>query len=108
MQTTFSYHPKDKWVLDEVREKAYLERKSKSAVIVEILEEYFLKGKRIGEILLTIGCLSEEELREAMEIQKQENGRRCLGEILLEQAFVKERDLKRALTIQNRSSHDEG
>jgi len=107
MQTTFSYHENDRWVLEEVREKAYLERKSKSAVIIAILEEYFLNEKRIGEILLTIGCLSEEELREAMEIQKQENGRRCVGEILLGQGFVKERDLKKALAIQNRSSHEE-
>ena len=107
MQTTFSYHENDRWVLEEVREKAYLERKSKSAVIVEILEEYFLKGKRIGEILLTTGCLSKEELRQGIEIRKAENGRRCLGEILLGQGFVKERDLKKALAIQNRSSHEE-
>ena len=106
MQTTFSYAPKDKWVVEEVREKAYLERKSKSAVIVEILEEYFLKGKRMGEILLSMGSLSEEQLREAIEIQKQENGRRCLGEILLQQGSAKERDLKKALTIQNRSSRN--
>ncbi len=108
MQTTFSYHEKDRWVLEEVREKAYFERKSKSAVIVAILEEYFLKGKRIGEILLTTACLSKEELRQGIEIQKQENGKRCLGEILLEQGFVKEGDLKRALAIQNRSSLDQG
>jgi hypothetical protein len=106
MQTTFSYDPKDKWVVEEVREKAYLERKSKSAVIIEILEEYFLKGKRMGEILLSMGCVSEEQLSEAIEIQKQENGRRSLGEILLQQGFVKERDLKKALAIQNRSSRD--
>jgi hypothetical protein len=108
MQTTFSYHEKDRWILGEVREKAYFERKSKSAVIVAILEEYFLKGKRIGEILLTTDCLSEEELKQGKEIQKRENGRRCLGEILLEQGFVKERDLKKALAIQNRSSLDQG
>ena len=106
MQTSFSYNAKDKWVLEEVWDKAYLGRKSKSAVIVEILEEYFLKGKKMGEILLSMGSLSEEQLREAIEIQKQENGSRSLGEILLQQGFVKERDLKKALAIQNRSSRD--
>lgn len=30
--------------MDEVEEKAYLEGKSKSAVIVAILEEHFTKG----------------------------------------------------------------
>lgn len=44
MQITFSYSKEDKWVLDEVEEKAYLEGKSKSAVIVAILEEHFTKG----------------------------------------------------------------
>jgi len=104
MQTTFSYDEKDNWIMDEVEEKAYLERKSKSAVIVAILEEYFAGGKRIGEILLRIGSLSQEELEKGLEIQGKKEESRPLGEILIEEGFVKERDLRRALALQSRSS----
>jgi len=106
MQTTFCYHEKDEWILEEIREKAHLERRSKSSVIVAMLEEYFLQGKRLGEVLLSMGSLSQEQLREAIEIKKRENGRRRLGQILLERGFVKEGDLKKALFIQSHASHD--
>ena len=103
MQTTFSYDEKDNWIMDEVRQKAYLERKSKSAVIVAILEEYFAGGKRIGEILLRIGSLSQEELDKGLEIQGKKEESRRLGAILIQEGFVKERDLRRALALQSRS-----
>jgi len=41
MQTTIYYKDEDAYLLDKVGEKANRERKTKSAVILTILEEYF-------------------------------------------------------------------
>ncbi len=51
MQISFYYTKKDKHLIDKFKQKARKERKSKSAVILSILEEYFeredkaVKGK---------------------------------------------------------------
>jgi len=47
--------------------------------------------KRLGEILIEQGMLKEEELVQALEIQKQEGG--LIGEILLRNRMVTEEDL---------------
>jgi len=100
MQTSIYYTKKDKWLLSKVDDKAQLERRSRSAVILAILEQYFTRKKKIGEILQDIGCISREQLTGALEIQEQHRGNQLLGEILLNQSFIKEKDLQRALALQ--------
>jgi hypothetical protein len=104
MQITIYYTQEDQYLLDLVEQKAYRERKSRSAVILTILEWYFEAGRKLGEILVDMGKLSKEDLERALKIQEEENFKRRLGEILTEEGFVKPRDVQRALRIQQRSS----
>ena len=55
--------------------------------------------KRIGEILIENGMLTEEQLNIGLEIQKKEGG--LIGQILLKKGFVSEKDLINALTKQS-------
>jgi len=61
MQTTIYYRERDEYLLNKVEEKANRERKSKSAVILSILEEYFLRGENVVTILKEIGELKSEK-----------------------------------------------
>lgn len=106
MQLTISCNDRDRWIIKEIEERAYLQKKSKSSVIIAMLEGHFTKGKKIGEILVSWGLLSEEELKKGLEIQKQQKHKPLLGEILLSEGFVKEIELKRALTMQRGSLED--
>ncbi|MFB6291408.1 MAG: hypothetical protein ABEJ25_06750 [Candidatus Bipolaricaulia bacterium] len=99
MQTTIYYKEGDEYLIDKVEEKANRERKSKSAVILSILEEYFEGGRRVGEILNDMGAVSSNELKDALKAQEQGTEKR-LGEILLENDYVREVDLDRALQVQ--------
>ncbi len=54
---------------------------------------------RIGDILLDLGYIKEEDLRRALQIQSAEGRRRRLGEILTD-FFIKEEDLFKALSVQ--------
>src|SRR3989338_5651506 len=54
--------------------------------------------KKIGEILLEHGALSEEHLSEALREQKSHGG--LLGEILIRLGYVKEEDIVVALATQ--------
>lgn len=54
--------------------------------------------KRLGEILLKNGSISEEQLQRALDFQKGEGG--LLGEILVKLGYVNERDIVQALTVQ--------
>lgn len=101
VQTSICFTSKDKWLLEKVRKKAEVERKSQSAVILAILEEYFVKSRKIGEILENMRYLSSTDLIRALEIQKQKKPRKLLGEILVEENFVNRRELERALTLQD-------
>jgi type IV pilus assembly protein PilB len=56
------------------------------------------RNRMIGEILLEMGCLSEEDLQEALRIQQETNKR--LGDVLVEEAFIQQEDLTRALAEQ--------
>jgi len=53
MQLTISCNDRDRWIIKEIEERAYLQKKSKSSVIIAILEGHFTKGKKIGEILVS-------------------------------------------------------
>ena len=54
--------------------------------------------KRLGDILIESGKLTEDKLKEALLIQKQVGKR--LGEILVEQNFVTEEDIIEVLEKQ--------
>ncbi len=55
--------------------------------------------KRIGEILLNLGYITEDALSRALEIQQKEGHKRKIGEIL-EELALKEEELIQALSIQ--------
>ena len=99
MQTTIYYKDEDEYLIDKVEEKATRERKSKSAVILSILEEYFEAERRVGEILNDMGAVSSDQLQDALKAQEKGTDKR-LGEILLDNDYVREIDLDRALQVQ--------
>ena len=103
MQVTMYFSDEDKYLIDLVDEKARRERKSRSAVMLSILEQYFEEGKRLGEILVDLGAVSPREVEKALEIQRggSKSGK-LLGEIMLENMFVDKTELERALVVQNR------
>lgn len=100
MQTTIYYKKDDSYLIDKVKEKADRERKSKSAVILSILEHYFEAEKRIGEILSDLGAVTPDKVDEALSKQKDGGVDKKLGEILVERDHVREIDIDRALQIQ--------
>lgn len=55
--------------------------------------------KRLGEILIENGVLTEEHLQTALEIHRREGG--LIGEILLKHKFVEEKDVVAALLTQS-------
>jgi len=54
---------------------------------------------RIGELLIKQGLMSESQLQEALNIQKQQKGSR-IGEILIQAGMIKEEDFAVALSTQ--------
>ena len=67
MQTTIYIGKDDKYLINLVGKKAEKDRKSRSAVILEILEQYFEQGKTITEILIDIGALTPNQLKKIRE-----------------------------------------
>jgi hypothetical protein len=56
------------------------------------------KRQKFGELLLTNGSISPEQLEEALQAQQQGGG--LLGDILLEKGFITETEIVRALSTQ--------
>lgn len=56
------------------------------------------KRPLLGELLIKRKLLTEEQLQEALEVQKKENG--LLGEVLVRLKFVEEKDIVVALIVQ--------
>ena len=108
MQTTIYYSNEDSYVIKQVDMKGRRERKSRSAVILSILEEYFEREKRIGEILIDLGALSHADLAKGLELQQNGFTKKLLGEILLEEELVGQEAVERALVIQERNTRDSG
>ncbi len=101
MQVTLYFGEEDEYLIRLVDEKARKERRSRSSVVLSILEEYFEKDKKLGEILVDLKVVTPQEVEEALELQK--NGaNKLLGEILVEKGRVDKRHIDRALEIQNR------
>ena len=60
--------------------------------------------KRIGEILVDMGCTSADEIAEALGVQAAPDEARRLGEILVSSSRVNQVDLDTALTRQRRTT----
>jgi hypothetical protein len=103
MQTTIYYRDEDQYLMDKLEQKSSRERKSKSAIILSILEEYFESNRKVGGVLQDLGALDGKQLKSALEDQSDGKDKKLIGEILLEKGYVEEVDLDRALTIQNRA-----
>jgi len=102
MQTTIYYSEDDAYLIKQVDCKGQCERKSRSAVILSILEQYFESTKRLGEILVDLGVISHSELAKGLELQKTRFTDKLLGDILLEEELVAPEAVERALIIQGR------
>jgi len=62
------------------------------------MEQTSTKRKRLGEILISAGLINEEQLRKALELQKQ-TGRK-LGEVFIKEGFVTEEQVIKVLETQ--------
>jgi len=102
VQVTLYYNEEDRYLLELVDQVAERERKSRSAVIMSILEEHFERGKRLGEILVDMQVVGPEEVEQALEEQKNRNHSLKLGEILVKKGLVPDGAVKRALVVQGR------
>ncbi len=102
MQTTIYYNKEDAYLISKVDAKSRCERKSRSAVILSILEDYFEKDKRLGEILVDLGVLAQKDLSKGLDLQRTQFADKLLGDILLEEAYVTREAVERALMIQDR------
>jgi hypothetical protein len=102
MQTTIYFNEEDAYLVKQADAKGRRERKSRSAVILSILEEHFEAEKRLGEILVDLGVLTHADLAKGLELQRTRFTDKLLGDILLEEACVTPEAVERALLIQGR------
>jgi len=97
------YRKDDEWLLEKVDEICARERRSRSAVILSLLEEYFERDRKIGEILKDMGLVSLEELQEAIDTQKKHKNENKLGQILEEKGAVTKNHVQRVVGLQRRT-----
>jgi hypothetical protein len=102
VQVTMYLTDEDAYLLRLIDQKAEQERKSRSAVILSIIEEHFEKGCRVGEILVDLGVLSKADLAHALELQRDTFADKLLGDVLVSEHGVEEASIARALTVQSR------
>ena len=102
MQVTIYLTDADGYLLRLVDEQSHRDRKSRSAVMLSILEEHFEKNHRLGEILVDLGVLSPADLTRVLELQKESFADKLLGELLVSEHGVDTNAIDRALTIQSR------
>ncbi len=105
MQTTIYYQERDQYLLDKVEMKAQRERKSKSAVILSIIESHFEAEKKIGDILRDLGVITSRQLQDVLKEQQERRSEELIGEIMLDEGYVQEIDIDRALSIQSRTEN---
>jgi hypothetical protein len=103
--TTY-YGEQDKYLLELVDKQARQERKSRSAVILSVLEEHYEREKKLGEILVDLGVVSPSDVQKSLELQKTTFTEKLLGEILAEQQGVDKQTIEHALMIQERAKQD--
>ena len=103
MQVTIYFGDADEYLIGLIDAKSSRERKSRSAVIISLLEEYFESGRKLGEILVDLGVLSEEDLGRALTLQSTDGFKgKLLGEVLEAELAVTAAEVQRALEIQSR------
>ncbi len=102
MQMSIHYSEEDQYLIDRLEKEANRKRKSKSAMVLSILEEHFEAEQKLGEILKDMRIVNQQQLRQALERQKKAEQERRLGEIMLEEDYVDEVDLDRALQVQKK------
>ena len=100
MQISVHYRKEDQYLIDQVEKKARRERRSKSSVIISIIESYFESEKRIGQILRDLNVLDTRQLEEGLRTQKAEDFEEPLGRILIDKGYIQHLDLEKALSIQ--------
>jgi len=96
------YRKDDAWFLKKVDKICARERRSRSAVILSLLEQYFEQEKKIGEILQDMGFISLEQLQEALELQKKEKKQKKLGQILKGKGIITEEHIQRVVGLQRK------
>lgn len=101
MQMTIYYTKEDQYLIDKVDELAHKERKSRSAVILSILEWYFEGNKKLGEILVDMGKIEPKDVEKILQAQKGEKQKKLIGELLIQAGLVSRKDVLRALAIQS-------
>lgn len=104
MQVTLYYGEEDRYLLELVDRVAERERKSRSAVIMSILEQHFERGKRLGEILVDMKAVTPRDVDEALQEQRTTQAGRLVGEILVDKGRVTEEMVRRAVIVQGRCS----
>lgn len=104
MQMTIYYTKDDQYLIEKVDELAHKERKSRSAVILSILEWYFEGNKKLGEILVDMGKIDPNDIEKILEAQKTEKQKKLIGELLVQAGLVSRKDVLRALAIQSSKS----
>lgn len=57
-----------------------------------------LNRKQLGELLIDSGIITQQNLEQALGIQKEKGG--LIGEIMVELGFISEEDIAQALTVQ--------
>jgi type II secretory ATPase GspE/PulE/Tfp pilus assembly ATPase PilB-like protein len=73
-----------------------------SPTVLRVVLDRYRKGKLLGEVLLKMGAVSEDQLHEALSEQKR-SGKR-LGQVLLDKRYITRADLAEALSVQLRIS----
>jgi len=107
MQTTIYYSDEDAYLVKQVDAKGKRERKSRSSVILSILEQHFECEKHLGEILVDLGVMTHADLAKGLELQQTKFTQKLLGDILLQEQLVPPEALERALLIQTRGRRSE-
>ena len=101
MQMSIHYSEEDQYLVDKLAEEANRKRKSKSAMVLSILEEHFEAERKIGEILKDMRLIDVKQLQAALEAQRKAERQKKLGQIMLEKDYVEEGQLERALGVQS-------
>jgi len=106
VQTTIYFSDKDAYLLAEVAKFSRHERRSRSAVIADILEQHFEGKKVVGEILVDQGLVQVSDLTACLGKQREQLVHDLLGKILVSEGLVTTEQVDRALMIQGRAQSE--
>jgi len=92
--------------MTKVAKRSKRERKSKSAVIADILEKYFEGKKVVGEILVDQGLVQVSDLAACLEKQREQPVHDLLGKILVSEGLVTTEQVDRAIMVQGKEQSE--